>query len=99
MEIFYAIFCFAAEECCSESGQMLPEENLPSNCLVIEIPEDDEFYGDFNRTCFGLTRAATAESAKCAPSSPVHQVRQCHHAPWFKETSECKLKYSDFIKL
>lgn len=57
-----------AQNCCSSDGKLLRKEDLAENCLVVEIPEDDEFYKKFDQTCFAFLRSAAINDNGCKVS-------------------------------
>lgn len=56
--------------CCTADGKMVKDGQIPPDCLVIEIPEDDAFYSKYGRTCFAVDRTATINSKGCTDFPP-----------------------------
>jgi len=51
--------------CCDQNGQHLPSNQLHTFCLPINIPENDAFYKDFNRTCMQFVRSNIGGNYQC----------------------------------
>jgi len=47
----------SAISCCSEEGGNLPSDELHAECLPIQIPEDDPFFGNLGKTCMNFARS------------------------------------------
>ena len=61
---------FPDVNCCTDDGKSV--NNGPTltklereNCIPIEIPRNDEFYGKFGRRCLKMARAMTAPNLNC----------------------------------
>ena len=65
---------FPDTNCCTDDGKSI--NNGPSlteeereNCIPIEIPRNDPFYGKFGRRCLKIARAMTAPNLNCEMGS------------------------------
>ena len=54
-------------DCCGVE----PERQHP-NCLPIDIPANDPFYGQFNRRCMEFKRSVAGQRPNCALGPRVH---------------------------
>ena len=72
--------------CCSEDGRELPRTLLHPECLAINIPPNDFFYGRLGQRCMEFVRSMPAERPDCN-LGPREQV-------WYKYlgTSEIILR-------
>lgn len=56
-------------DCCQKSGALHPE------CFAIPIPEDDEFYSQYNVTCLRFVRSASCSAnCKLGPRQQINQL-------------------------
>ncbi|KAF0296027.1 Chorion peroxidase [Amphibalanus amphitrite] len=59
--------------CCTPSGQPLPEADTHPQCLAIEVPANDSFYGPLGVRCMDFVRSLPAEAPDCGATADFQQ--------------------------
>ena len=63
-------------KCCDEDGGALAEDLRHPDCRPIDIPTDDSFYSQFNKTCMEFVRSSPATKRDCSlgPRDQMNQI-------------------------
>ena len=65
---------------CCQDGFKLPKTLLHPECLAIDIPQNDFFYGRLGQRCMEFVRSMPAERPDCnlGPREQVQLVKSTH---------------------